>query len=134
MYDVWNADIGRYMKVAGIPGVITVKNDALKTPLVADPGERWEYGINIDWAGKAERKELRVPVLPLFVHERLSTQAVIQALQAHRRALRQDPSRSALGRMKTVLGSDLRLTPARCSLRRASRSAPLRATSQERQA
>lgn len=51
-YDVWNADIGRYMKVAGIPGVITCKNDALKTPLVADPGERWEYGINIDWAGK----------------------------------------------------------------------------------
>ena len=55
-YDVWNADIGRYMKVAGIPGVITVKNDALKTPLVADPGERWEYGINIDWVGKAVEK------------------------------------------------------------------------------
>jgi methyl acetate hydrolase len=55
-YDVWNADIGRYMKHAGIPGVITVKNDALKTPLVADPGERWEYGINIDWAGKAVEK------------------------------------------------------------------------------
>jgi methyl acetate hydrolase len=50
-YDVWNADIGRYMKVAGIPGVIT-----LKTPLVADPGERWEYGINIDWVGKAVEK------------------------------------------------------------------------------
>ena len=55
-YDVWNADIGRYMKVAGIPGVITVKNDALKTPLVVDPGERWEYGINIDWVGKAVEK------------------------------------------------------------------------------
>ena len=22
-------------------------------PLVFDPGERWEYGINIDWVGKA---------------------------------------------------------------------------------
>jgi CubicO group peptidase (beta-lactamase class C family) len=55
-YDVWNADIGRYMEVAGIPGIITCKNDALKTPLVADPGERWEYGINIDWAGKAVEK------------------------------------------------------------------------------
>ncbi len=52
-YDVWNADIGRYMKHAGVPGVITVKNDALRTPLVFDPGERWEYGINIDWVGKA---------------------------------------------------------------------------------
>ena len=22
-------------------------------PLVFDPGERWEYGINIDWVGRA---------------------------------------------------------------------------------
>lgn len=51
-YDIWNADVGRYMQVAGVPGVITVKNDALKTPLVFDPGERWEYGINIDFVGK----------------------------------------------------------------------------------
>ncbi len=55
-YDVWNADIGRYMRQAGVPGVITVRNDALRTPLVFDPGERWEYGINIDWAGKAVEK------------------------------------------------------------------------------
>jgi CubicO group peptidase (beta-lactamase class C family) len=52
-YDLWNNDIGRYMKYANIPGVGTCKNEALKTPLVADPGEKWEYGINIDWAGKA---------------------------------------------------------------------------------
>jgi CubicO group peptidase (beta-lactamase class C family) len=51
-YDIWNADIGRYMKYAGIPGIITCKNDALRTPLVFDPGDRWEYGINIDWLGK----------------------------------------------------------------------------------
>jgi CubicO group peptidase (beta-lactamase class C family) len=41
------------MKVANIPGVGTCKLEALKTPLVADPGDKWEYGINIDWAGKA---------------------------------------------------------------------------------
>jgi methyl acetate hydrolase len=51
-YDLWNGDIGRYMKVKNVPGVITCKNAALTTPLVADPGERWEYGINIDFAGK----------------------------------------------------------------------------------
>ena len=28
-------------------------NAALKTPLAFDPGARWEYGINIDFAGKA---------------------------------------------------------------------------------
>jgi methyl acetate hydrolase len=55
-YDVWNADIGRYMQVKGVPGVITCTNAALTTPLVADPGERWEYGINIDFAGKMVEK------------------------------------------------------------------------------
>jgi CubicO group peptidase (beta-lactamase class C family) len=52
-YDIWNADIARYMAATGTPGVITCKDAALTTPLVAEPGERWEYGIGIDWAGKA---------------------------------------------------------------------------------
>jgi methyl acetate hydrolase len=55
-YDIWNANTGRYEKQAGIPGIITCKNDALRTPLAFDPGERWEYGINIDWVGKAVEK------------------------------------------------------------------------------
>jgi methyl acetate hydrolase len=52
-YDIWNADMARHMEGAGIPGIITCQNAALTTPLVADPGEKWEYGISIDWAGKA---------------------------------------------------------------------------------
>jgi CubicO group peptidase (beta-lactamase class C family) len=52
-YDIWNADTGRYQKYANLPGIITCKNAALKTPLASDPGDRWEYGINIDFAGKA---------------------------------------------------------------------------------
>jgi CubicO group peptidase (beta-lactamase class C family) len=36
----------------GLPGIITCEEMALRTPLLFDPGERWEYGINIDWAGK----------------------------------------------------------------------------------
>jgi CubicO group peptidase (beta-lactamase class C family) len=36
----------------GIPSVTECKNKALTLPLLFDPGERWEYGINIDWAGK----------------------------------------------------------------------------------
>jgi methyl acetate hydrolase len=51
-YDIWNADMGRYMQQSGIPGIIECKNATLGTPLVFDPGERWEYGINIDWVGK----------------------------------------------------------------------------------
>ncbi|HJS88043.1 MAG TPA: serine hydrolase domain-containing protein [Acetobacteraceae bacterium] len=51
-YDLWNANIGRYEKYAHLPELITCKNDALKTPLVFDPGDQWQYGTNIDFAGK----------------------------------------------------------------------------------
>ena len=36
----------------GVPGITGCQNKALTTPLLFDPGERWDYGINIDWAGK----------------------------------------------------------------------------------
>jgi CubicO group peptidase (beta-lactamase class C family) len=51
-YDIWSADMIRYQQQAGLPGIIECKNVTLQTPLVFDPGERWEYGINIDWVGK----------------------------------------------------------------------------------
>ncbi len=34
----------------------------------------------LDWAGKAERLSFDVPTLPLFVHERLSTKAILETL------------------------------------------------------
>ena len=40
------------MKVKNVPGIISCQNAALTTPLVFDPGERWEYGTGIDFAGK----------------------------------------------------------------------------------
>src|ERR1700726_4884546 len=52
-YDFWDADTARYNKYANVPGIISCKNAALKTPLAFDPGDRWEYGINIDFVGKA---------------------------------------------------------------------------------
>lgn len=52
-YDMWNADMVRYMQHAGIPGIITCEEKALTIPLTNDPGTAWEYGINIDFAGKA---------------------------------------------------------------------------------
>ncbi len=39
----------------------------------------------LDWSGKAERLSFDVPTLPLFVHERLSTKAIIETLTGHRR-------------------------------------------------
>jgi adenine-specific DNA-methyltransferase len=39
----------------------------------------------LNWAGKAERLSFDVPTLPLFVHERLSTKAIIETLTSHKR-------------------------------------------------
>ena len=52
-YDLWNPDIARYVAKTGMPSIFTCQNASLLLPLAFDPGERWEYGINIDWAGKA---------------------------------------------------------------------------------
>lgn len=52
-YEFWSADILRYQEVMGVPGIASGKLAALTTPLLFDPGERWEYGINIDFAGLA---------------------------------------------------------------------------------
>jgi len=39
----------------------------------------------LNWAGKAERLSFDVPTLPLFVHERLSTKAIVETLGGHKR-------------------------------------------------
>lgn len=38
----------------------------------------------LNWAGKAERLSFDVPTLPLFIHERLSTKAILETLKGHR--------------------------------------------------
>src|ERR1700694_2357869 len=52
-YDMWNGDMVQYLQKTGLPTVTSCKNDALKTPIMTDPGTRWEYGTNIDFVGKA---------------------------------------------------------------------------------
>ncbi|MGC8523805.1 MAG: serine hydrolase domain-containing protein [Acidibrevibacterium sp.] len=52
-YDMWNAEIGRVMAQAGVPHAISRRRAALQTPLLFDPGERWTYGVNTDFVGRA---------------------------------------------------------------------------------
>jgi adenine-specific DNA-methyltransferase len=47
-------------------------------------------GPFLDWAGKAERLSFDVPTLPLFVHERLSTSAILDTLKGHKRDKQDD--------------------------------------------
>jgi methyl acetate hydrolase len=53
VYEIWNADMASYIEKTGTPSIASCMNAALALPLLFEPGERWDYGIGIDWAGKA---------------------------------------------------------------------------------
>ncbi len=44
----------------------------------------------LNWSGKAERTSFDVPSLPLFIHERLSTKAILETLKGHKRDKQMD--------------------------------------------
>lgn len=51
-YDFFNEQYNRLATEHGQPSVVTASKASLMTPLLFDPGEAWEYGSNIDWAGQ----------------------------------------------------------------------------------
>ena len=51
-YDFFNEDLVKYGKVRDVRSVVTASMASLRSVLLFDPGERWEYGSNIDWVGK----------------------------------------------------------------------------------
>ena len=51
-YEFWNPDIPKYMQATGHPSILSGLKTSLFYPLVFDPGERWDYGIGIDWLGQ----------------------------------------------------------------------------------
>ena len=51
VYNQWDADFDRFVKARNFPILASGHNDAFYAPLMFDPGERWEYGIAIDWIG-----------------------------------------------------------------------------------
>jgi CubicO group peptidase (beta-lactamase class C family) len=52
VYEVWNANQRRYVETTGFPSVGSRTLASLNAPLAFEPGERWEYGVGIDWAGR----------------------------------------------------------------------------------
>src|SRR6516162_3598815 len=65
-YEFDNADLVRYVKTTNTPQTSTGKLAALRLPLAFDPGERWQYGINIDWAGRAVEAASGMPLEVYF--------------------------------------------------------------------
>ena len=51
-YEAWNANTLRYVAASGMPSTSTGRLAALRMPLAFEPGERWHYGINIEWVGR----------------------------------------------------------------------------------
>ncbi|PWR24019.1 serine hydrolase domain-containing protein [Zavarzinia compransoris] len=51
-YDFFSETYKRLAEEHGQPSVVSGSRAAIETPLLFDPGERWEYGTNIDWVGQ----------------------------------------------------------------------------------
>jgi CubicO group peptidase (beta-lactamase class C family) len=52
-YSLWSEPMTQYEKVTGTPFIGECKNASFTAPTEFDPGDRWQYGINMDWVGKA---------------------------------------------------------------------------------
>lgn len=51
-YDIFNDSYARLLRQTKRPSVTSGTRASLMTPLLFDPGESWEYGSSIDWAGQ----------------------------------------------------------------------------------
>jgi methyl acetate hydrolase len=51
-YEFFSHDDLKYRTAKNIPTVVSSTFASVRTVLLHDPGERWTYGVNIDWVGK----------------------------------------------------------------------------------
>jgi methyl acetate hydrolase len=61
-YWFWNEDITRWQSVTGTPTVLSGSTVIFTAPMVADPGTKFEYGINTDWLGRVVEAAAGVPL------------------------------------------------------------------------
>jgi methyl acetate hydrolase len=52
-YSIWSEPMTQFEKVTGTPFIGACENASFTAPVEFDAGDRWQYGINIDWVGKA---------------------------------------------------------------------------------
>jgi len=51
-YEIFNKDVFALVAKKELASFVAGGDGFLKAPLIADPGTRWEYGINTDWVGR----------------------------------------------------------------------------------
>ncbi len=50
-YDFFSDEYLKLTSELGYPSIITATKKSIQTPLLFDPGAKWNYGVNLDWAG-----------------------------------------------------------------------------------
>jgi CubicO group peptidase (beta-lactamase class C family) len=50
-YDFTDPDLAQWYLATNTPGLTSMSLDSIRTPLMFDPGTKWQYGLGIDWAG-----------------------------------------------------------------------------------
>lgn len=51
-YWFWEPDLVKFERVTGTPNVVPGTMGAFDAPMLSDPGDRFRYGINLDWLGR----------------------------------------------------------------------------------
>ncbi|MGY6409860.1 MAG: serine hydrolase domain-containing protein [Alkalilacustris sp.] len=51
-YEIWNPGMAEWLQRTGNPPVLSGLRQGLFYPMMFDPGDRWGYGIGIDWLGR----------------------------------------------------------------------------------
>ena len=50
-YDFTDHNLAQWYLATNTPGLTSLSLDSIRTPLMFDPGTKWQYGLGIDWAG-----------------------------------------------------------------------------------
>ncbi|MEE3072623.1 MAG: serine hydrolase domain-containing protein [Pseudomonadota bacterium] len=104
-YDFFNEVYKRMAEDHGQPSVVTGTRAAIETPLLFDPGEKWEYGTNIDWVGQVV-EGIRGKRLGEVMKERVFTQLGMTDI-----AFTRTDAMKARSATIHARGADMSLTP-----------------------
>ena len=85
-YEFWNPLVPRYQEATGLPSILAGTKASMFYPLTFEPGERWDYGIGIDWLG------LVVQAVSGRRIDQFCQDEILQPLGMHDTAFEPDPS------------------------------------------
>jgi methyl acetate hydrolase len=116
-YEFFSEDDLKYRTAKGLPSVTSCTVDAFRSVLLHEPGERWTYGVNIDWLGRIVEQQRGGKRLGEVMQERIFEPLGMQdiaftmtdSMKARRATVHQ---RSPDGRITAVPGLVLPQPPA----------------------